>query len=578
MPRTLQRVFLLLLLLLSFSVLTFADFMPTRIKELSLEISSLEKSMETAKLEMRRLNYDFLEEKINLLQLNLEKATLLAKNNPDSQEAIQLLADITFMLKEISPFLYESLPVETRGIWLDNATVDSFFTREDISNYLDKLKAINVNIIFPDVYGKGSAIYPSDVVPQNWRFKTMYNGKDILKDLITEAHKRNIEVHPLVRVFALHNDPEHFLASHIDWLDKTKANNYTLANGFYWLSPVHPGVREYLIAMLVELANNYDIDGVHLDYIRFDSDYGYNEYTRNLYKKLFGLDPLDFKTPKQEEDFIIFKTQFINRFVERSFKELKAIKPSLIISAAACSPYAWYKLEKGQDWLSWMQNRTVHFCTPMSYRKTATEYLAVVNSDLNSVAQSGYLFTGLGVYLFNDTVLLEQIAAGRKAALTGQMIFSTTNMKLSHFDVLQKGPWSKPSMPTYRDPMEAAYQILIDLCQRIIEFKPVLGNYSLQLEKYISTIEKLAKQVKDLELKPWDTRDLREESPMDVTQLEPIIKAIESFILQLKRESKNENLIPVITAERIITDLSWVNSLLLPLLYTSKPYKFIATK
>jgi peptidoglycan/xylan/chitin deacetylase (PgdA/CDA1 family) len=44
-----------------------------------------------------------------------------------------------------------------------------------------------------------------------------------------------------------------------------------------WLSPSHPEVRAYLAAMIRSLLSKYDIDGIHLDYLRYpglECDYG----------------------------------------------------------------------------------------------------------------------------------------------------------------------------------------------------------------------------------------------------------------------------------------------------------------
>ena len=53
-----------------------------------------------------------------------------------------------------------------------------------------------------------------------------------------------------------------------------------------YLSPGHPNVNKYLIRVFKELVQNYDIDGLHLDYVRYhDSDYGKNPYAIANFKK-----------------------------------------------------------------------------------------------------------------------------------------------------------------------------------------------------------------------------------------------------------------------------------------------------
>ena len=94
--------------------------------------------------------------------------------------------------------LYESLPVETRAMWVDRAMVESFFNINDIRRHLDQMQSINVNLIFLDEYNNGTSVYPSKVATQLRKIQLMYEGDDLLKDYITEAHQRGIEVHPMV--------------------------------------------------------------------------------------------------------------------------------------------------------------------------------------------------------------------------------------------------------------------------------------------------------------------------------------------------------------------------------------------
>lgn len=555
-----------------------ASFLPARITALESEINSLKNSVNMAKLQMRRLDYTLLDAKIKALETDLLASKNMVENDEESEEAILLVSNITATLKELEPLFYESLPVETRGMWVDNFTINSFYTREDVARHLDELKAINVNVIFPDVYGNGAAIYPSKIVPQQSRFVVFFKDDDVLKIIIEEAHKRDIEVHPLVRVFALHNGAEHFINDKLEWLDKTSANKFTLANGYYWLSPGNPEVREYNIAMLKELTQNYNIDGIHLDYIRFDADFGYNTFMRDLFTKLFGVDPFDIKSDRMQEIFKVFKSQFVNKFVERAFYELKAIKPNLLISAAVASPYSWGKNDLGQDWLNWALNKHVNFLTPMSYRSTVEQYSSAVKNEINTVSGITYIYTGIGVYLFNDSILLGQLKAGQDTAMTGQAVFSTANMKYYHYNVLKNGPWREPAIPTFRDPHKAANLQLLDLIQRINEFKSFINTDTKLLDEYLLYIENIAQKITALNLRPWDTRDLREENPDEVNQLEPILSEIKELTNRINRDCKREKLLPVLTADRIINDLNCLSSLLKPLLYTSLPYEYISTK
>lgn len=554
-----------------------ASVLSSKVNSLQTDLNKAHKAIEASVLQMRRLDYDSLSEIIKSVETNLTEAIRLMETN-DEDEAENLLKTASASLALIEPMLYESLKIETRGMWVDNFTIDRFYSREDIAKHLDELKAINVNIIFPDVYGNGAAIYPSKVVPQQKRFQTFFNGQDILKIIIEEAHLREIEVHPLVRIFALHNGAEHFIDDKLTWLDRTSTGSFTLSNGYYWLCPGYPDVREYNIAFLKELATNYDIDGIHLDYIRFDADFGYNAFVRELFKSFYGIDPVDIQSDRLKEIFTVFKAQFVNKFVERAFNEIKAINSKILVSAAVASPYSWGKKDLGQDWLNWVLNRHINFLTPMSYRSNVEQYSSLVKSEINTIEGKTYIYTGLGIYLYNDKVLGGQIQAGRDVKMSGQAVFSTANMKPWHYEMLKNGPWREPAIPTFRDPAYAAKALLEDSVQRLTEFGPLLPIEVTLLDEYIGLLQDFVTRLTSLSLRPWDSRDLRESNTSEFDQLSPLIDDLIAFSKRINRDSVKDNLTPNLFANRLGNDIDCVRSLLEPLLYTATPYEYISSK
>lgn len=565
--------FILTLTMLSAS----ASVLSSKVNSLQTDLNKAHKAIEASVLQMRRLDYDSLSEIIKSVETNLTEAIRLMETN-DEDEAENLLKTASASLALIEPMLYESLKIETRGMWVDNFTIDRFYSREDIAKHLDELKAINVNIIFPDVYGNGAAIYPSKVVPQQKRFQTFFNGQDILKIIIEEAHLREIEVHPLVRIFALHNGAEHFIDDKLTWLDRTSTGSFTLSNGYYWLCPGYPDVREYNITFLKELATNYDIDGIHLDYIRFDADFGYNAFVRELFKSFYGIDPVDIQSDRLKEIFTVFKAQFVNKFVERAFNEIKAINSKILVSAAVASPYSWGKKDLGQDWLNWVLNRHINFLTPMSYRSNVEQYSSLVKSEINTIEGKTYIYTGLGIYLYNDKVLGGQIQAGRDVKMSGQAVFSTANMKPWHYEMLKNGPWREPAIPTFRDPAYAAKALLEDSVQRLTEFGPLLPIEVTLLDEYIGLLQDFVTRLTSLSLRPWDSRDLRESNTSEFDQLSPLIDDLIAFSKRINRDSVKDNLTPNLFANRLGNDIDCVRSLLEPLLYTATPYEYISSK
>ena len=138
---------------------------------------------------------------------------------------------------------------------------------------------------------------------------TYYNSKIVSKSNLIKnkefdplfytiklAKDKGIKVHVVKYLFTLvlkeiPIQKNHILLTNPEWLDHNKFSLPNISselkkvgskNNSYeglYLSPDHPSVNKYLLNVFKELLLNYEIDGLHLDYIRFhDSDYGKNSY------------------------------------------------------------------------------------------------------------------------------------------------------------------------------------------------------------------------------------------------------------------------------------------------------------
>ncbi|MGO4376344.1 family 10 glycosylhydrolase, partial [Paenibacillus sp. MCAF20] len=134
----------------------------------------------------------------------------------------------------------------------------------------------------------------------------IYAGFDVLQAYLDEAKKSCFEVHAWVENFLVgvgdmagpirSMKPEWSMISRQgnDYQDVPLYNTQ-----YYFLNPVQPEVRDFVSAIYKELLQSYNVDGLHLDYIRYPdagdytNDFGYDPYTRNLFKQKHGVDPLD---------------------------------------------------------------------------------------------------------------------------------------------------------------------------------------------------------------------------------------------------------------------------------------------
>ena len=170
---------------------------------------------------------------------------------------------------------------ELRATWL--ATVDNIdwprtqisndATREqqkkELTDILDKMAAGNMHACFMQVRSLCDAMYKSSYEPWS-KSLTGTRGKnpgyDPLQFAIEEAHKRGLELHIWVNPFRVtssgtldSSDKLHQQAG--DWI--IKYNNGSFKGQI--IDPGFPEARAYVIKVLMEIINNYDVDGIVMD-------------------------------------------------------------------------------------------------------------------------------------------------------------------------------------------------------------------------------------------------------------------------------------------------------------------------
>lgn len=139
--------------------------------------------------------------------------------------------------------------------------------RQEFTALLDDLQAMGINAVFVQVRASGDAIYTSKLVPWS-RYLTNTQGKDPGYDplafMIEETHARGMEFHAWFNPFRANTTSaktglasNHVVNEHPNWIVNTGSQLY--------INPGIPQARQHIIDAIMEVVNNYDIDGVHLD-------------------------------------------------------------------------------------------------------------------------------------------------------------------------------------------------------------------------------------------------------------------------------------------------------------------------
>lgn len=250
-------------------------------------------------------------------------------------------------------------------------TVNQFTDKEDVEAFVEQAERYGVDVISMNVkqdeddeVPSGQVFYQSDIAP----VADGYEDFDALREVVTQAHAAGIKVNAWIPQF---HDQEAFLKNE-DWqmqsLVDGKQTPFTGSNGSeYFVNPLHPQVQQYERSIIREVVENYSVDGVTLDWIRFD-DYNMDvsDYTIAQYKAKFGYSPLtiDFdKDSPQRRQWNEWRTDRIGQYVGDVRQDIsRSTNPDVQLGVYVLPPEF---TEVGQNVAKFKQH--VDFIAPMAY-------------------------------------------------------------------------------------------------------------------------------------------------------------------------------------------------------------------
>ena len=295
----------------------------------------------------------------------------------------------------------------------------------------DVLASHGITAIFPNMLWGGLAHYPSKVLPQSY---TLRKFGDQLADCVESAHRRGLEVHAWKVCWNLTGAPAEFVAR------MQKENRVQVSAGgkkSAWLCPSHPANVQMALAAIEEVASGYEVDGIHLDYVRFPgSDYCYCDSCRAAFGAWLGKPPRGWPGSVQGRgalapSFKKWRVQQISSFVKSAGERARAARPGIKVSAAVWGNYPACIQSVAQDWDSWLRKGYVDFVCPMNYTVDLSEFSTLTHAQLQLPAARGRVYPGIGVTADESQLradqVIEQVSALRRLGARGFMLFDLSH-------------------------------------------------------------------------------------------------------------------------------------------------------
>ncbi|MFN2510312.1 MAG: family 10 glycosylhydrolase [Pyrinomonadaceae bacterium] len=238
----------------------------------------------------------------------------------------------------VSNVVNAQVRTEYRAFWVDTFNT-ALNNHNDVVTVVNNAKAAKANAVFVQVRRRGDSWYLNSLEPRADR-TPIQPGFDPLQDIINVAHAEGIEVHAFVIMSAIWGrapnlfppeNPNHAFNLHggfnaatntivpgpNNWLTRTLLpdgggityQGHRFGSDF-WVDFGHPDAAKYTVDVLNHLVQNYDIDGLHLDRIRYPeigitgqtpstgTNIGYNTTSIERFQRHFDI-PLGSPPPAQ---------------------------------------------------------------------------------------------------------------------------------------------------------------------------------------------------------------------------------------------------------------------------------------
>lgn len=359
------------------------------------------------------------------------------------------------------PDYVASPAVEARAVWVSRYDWSS---RADLEALIDSVAGANFNMIYFQARVRSDAYYASSIEPWAQALAGLGQdpGWDPLAVALSRARFNGLEVHVWLNALIgwctssaiPETTPRHVLLQHPDWVMKTQSGSTTNSENCTFLSPGVPGVRTHLARVSADIVRRYNVDGIHLDYIRYpDATMSYDSQTVASYDAAKVSEPaLTYDEHRRRQ---------VTATVREVRDSIRAARPGAALSAAVWGIYqntaGWSGVSTGygsrfQDSRLWLQQGLIDAIAPMVYWSVKPTYgerldFAWLANDFASHAFGRHVYVGMGVStpppenFCPGCDVVKQIYATRRAQAQGVAVFRARLMHPQGWSALRAGPF-----------------------------------------------------------------------------------------------------------------------------------------
>ena len=251
--------------------------------------------------------------------------------------------------------------------------------QKQLTDMLDQLKAVGINTVLLQTRVRATTIYSSDIEPWDGCLSGKPGkspGYDALQFAIDECHRRGMELHAWVVTIPVGK----WNTYGCQQLRRRYGALIRKIGDEGYMNPESPTTASYIADICEEITKKYDVDGIHLDYIRY---------------------PETWRGAKREA--------YITNIVRTINRRVKFYKPWVKLS---CSPIGKYddlsryrsngwnaRSRVAQDAQGWLRDGLMDQLYPMMYFAGNNFYPFAIDWKEQSFGR--HVISGLGVYMLH---------------------------------------------------------------------------------------------------------------------------------------------------------------------------------
>ncbi len=332
------------------------------------------------------------------------------------------------------------------GLWVVRYALQS---ADEVDNILQTADQLDITDLYVQVRALGHVYYNSR---QTMQHAGQVNGDGVLQNLIRKAKTRGLRVHAWINVLyiwsgsAAPDSEQHLFYLAEDALVRKPGQDQIPGYGElksagiegYFVDPLNRQNINQINLLIKELIEKYNVDGIHLDYLRYpELNYSFSPAGRTAFLLRYYVDPAKFYL--NQNKFIserglrsymyvddLYKN-FLRDNIARCLTEIRdhirMLDENVVLSVAVKPDPDIARQKYFQDWGSWLKKDLCDRVLLMNYQTDFALFKNNVSEALKANDQKR-LIIGISTYNQDEAAVSQRINYVSKLSTGGYAIFS----------------------------------------------------------------------------------------------------------------------------------------------------------